>query len=292
MTNFLEDAEARSIDDIALEDTIEMVLTESAFQSLSQAAAPTEEPRASAKPVLKEAEVPEGNGLAGATARAEAKGPAAMQAHEAAKAPESETAPAGAAALAEAKASDQAKVAADAKVPAVVQAPDQAKAPASVHALAEPKAPEPARSERRPPMSTLRFAILLGVVAAASALATVFTYFATTHTEQPPPIATTIVFSPPAPVIVAPPALPPSPSPPPQEDPAPVRFANPFDRNEVFEFPAGTSRADARDAVEELLYERAQERQSSGRGLVSGMTVKHTTNATAAAAPAARKAAP
>ena len=71
-----------------------------------------------------------------------------------------------------------------------------------------------------------------------------------------------------------------------------MRFANPFDRNEVFEFPAGTSRADARDAVEELLYERAQERQSSGRGLVSGMTVRHTTSATAAAAPAARKAAP
>jgi hypothetical protein len=142
-------------------------------------------------------------------------------------------------------------------------------------------------------MSTLRFAILLGVVAAASALATVFTYFATTHTEQPAPIATTIVFSPPAPVIVAPPALPPAPSPPLQEEPAAlVRFANPFDRKEVFEFPAGTSRADARDAVEELLYERAQERQSSGRGLVSGMTVRHTTSATAAAAPAARKAAP
>jgi hypothetical protein len=212
MTNFLEDAEVRSIDDIALEDTIEMVLSESAMQSLSQAAAPTEQPRASLNLVLKEPEAPP---------VAETKGPAQE-----------------------------------------VQASAEAKAPAV------PKAPDPVRPDRRPPMSTLRFAILLGVVAAASGLATVLTYFATTHTEQPAPIATTIVFSPPAPVIVAPPALPPAPSPPPQEAPAPVRFANPFDRNEVFEFPAGTSRADARDAVEELLYERAQERQPSGRGLV------------------------
>lgn len=41
----------------------------------------------------------------------------------------------------------------------------------------------------------------------------------------------------------------------------PVRFANPFDANEVFEFPAGTSEAEARDAVAEILMERAMERQ-------------------------------
>lgn len=41
----------------------------------------------------------------------------------------------------------------------------------------------------------------------------------------------------------------------------PVLFANPFDKNEVFEFPAGTSEAQARDAVAELLMERAMERQ-------------------------------
>jgi hypothetical protein len=42
---------------------------------------------------------------------------------------------------------------------------------------------------------------------------------------------------------------------------APVRFANPFDAKEVFEFPAGTSEAQARDAVAEILMERAMERQ-------------------------------
>jgi hypothetical protein len=40
----------------------------------------------------------------------------------------------------------------------------------------------------------------------------------------------------------------------------PVRFANPFDRTEVFEFPAGTSRAEARRKVAELLMERANGR--------------------------------
>jgi hypothetical protein len=40
-----------------------------------------------------------------------------------------------------------------------------------------------------------------------------------------------------------------------------VLFANPFDANEVFEFPAGTSEVEARDAVAEILMARAMERQ-------------------------------
>jgi hypothetical protein len=47
----------------------------------------------------------------------------------------------------------------------------------------------------------------------------------------------------------------------PQGEGKPVRFANPFDTNEVFEFPAGTSEAEARDAVAEILMARAMERQ-------------------------------
>jgi hypothetical protein len=42
----------------------------------------------------------------------------------------------------------------------------------------------------------------------------------------------------------------------------PVRFANPFDASEVFEFPPGTNEAEARDAVRRMLVERAMERQS------------------------------
>jgi hypothetical protein len=51
----------------------------------------------------------------------------------------------------------------------------------------------------------------------------------------------------------------------PQPQAGPVRYANPFDSSEVFEFPAGTSRAAAREAVAEILLQRAVERQPSAR---------------------------
>jgi hypothetical protein len=51
------------------------------------------------------------------------------------------------------------------------------------------------------------------------------------------------------------------PDPEPEVEGEPVRFSNPFDAQEVFEFPAGTSEAKARDAVAQLLLERAVERQ-------------------------------
>lgn len=40
----------------------------------------------------------------------------------------------------------------------------------------------------------------------------------------------------------------------------PVRIKNPFDKTEVFEFPAGTTAADARAMMSELLMQRARER--------------------------------
>jgi hypothetical protein len=56
----------------------------------------------------------------------------------------------------------------------------------------------------------------------------------------------------------------PLPPPPPVEAPVPVGepvlFKNPFDRTEVFEFPPGTTRDEARDAVAKALMERAQGR--------------------------------
>ena len=45
----------------------------------------------------------------------------------------------------------------------------------------------------------------------------------------------------------------------PVSDP-PVRVTNPFDASEVFEFPAGTTRAEARALMNEMLMERARER--------------------------------
>jgi hypothetical protein len=51
-----------------------------------------------------------------------------------------------------------------------------------------------------------------------------------------------------------------------QTEPAgePIRVANPFDASEVFEFPAGTSEADAQEAVAGFLIERASNRAVSG----------------------------
>jgi hypothetical protein len=44
---------------------------------------------------------------------------------------------------------------------------------------------------------------------------------------------------------------------------SPVRFSNPFDASEVFEFPAGTSDEQARQSVAALLLARAREREVS-----------------------------
>jgi hypothetical protein len=67
------------------------------------------------------------------------------------------------------------------------------------------------------------------------------------------------------PVKSTPPAAADPLAPPVIEEPAstPVRFTNPFDPAEVFEFEPGTSDTEARDAVAALLLKRAQERQSS-----------------------------
>src|SRR5690349_15329915 len=43
----------------------------------------------------------------------------------------------------------------------------------------------------------------------------------------------------------------------------PVRVQNPFDKREVFEFPAGTSEQEARDAMADMLLKRAVERQAA-----------------------------
>ena len=80
----------------------------------------------------------------------------------------------------------------------------------------------------------------------------------------PPPAA-------PAPAVLAVPAVPavPQESPPPAA--APVRMKNPFDATEVFEFPPGTTRAEARQKISELLLQRAVDRGSAGqRGEAAG----------------------
>jgi hypothetical protein len=66
-------------------------------------------------------------------------------------------------------------------------------------------------------------------------------------------------------------------------DKAPVRFTNPFDATEVFEFPSGTSETEARQAVADLLVQRAHDRQNSSskttrqRGKTPGQNAPLTT---------------
>jgi len=74
----------------------------------------------------------------------------------------------------------------------------------------------------------------------------------------PPPVPIATVEPEPAPTPVAPPpeklpAIPPA---------AVLKFRNPFDAAEVFEFPTGTSQTEARQAVAQFLLQRACERQS------------------------------
>lgn len=41
----------------------------------------------------------------------------------------------------------------------------------------------------------------------------------------------------------------------------PVRMKNPFDASEIFEFPAGTTKEEARAAIADVLMKRAQDRE-------------------------------
>jgi hypothetical protein len=174
------------------------------------------------------------------------------------------------------------------KAQPVVVAQATTEAPAAV-ASQPPIAKDQLPPGYRPPMSTLRFALILSLVAVGSALLTAGTYFLTTRgsprvkvvTIRVPVAAASAVaaISPSAAKAEATTATaPPSPPPasaataataaalapdaaPPTDQPATIRFVNPFDKKEVFVFPPGTSQADARDAVADLLAERARDRR-------------------------------
>jgi hypothetical protein len=97
---------------------------------------------------------------------------------------------------------------------------------------------------------TGRIAAILGVTGALGVLV------ALGILAQPAPARKQMAAIPnPAPVVPPPPV-----SEPPAPPGEPVRFKNPFDRSEVFEFPPGTSQAEARQAVAEMLMERARDR--------------------------------
>jgi len=122
-----------------------------------------------------------------------------------------------------------------------------------------------------------RMKVALGVAAPAVALLAGVAYLAAkpVYTE-PPPVPVIAQEEPVA-----------EPAPAPGEQAEPVRFKNPFDRREVFEFPAGTTKAEAREKVAEILMDRARERRvampqqfrkkktAASTALVAGNAEKH-----------------
>jgi hypothetical protein len=91
-------------------------------------------------------------------------------------------------------------------------------------------------------------------IATASVFSGGIAYLATPSTEPFHVSANTVVRSAAAETPVPPPA-----------DVARVQFTNPFDATEVFEFPSGTSETEARQAVADVLLQRAHERQNASK---------------------------
>ena len=94
-------------------------------------------------------------------------------------------------------------------------------------------------------------------ISVASALSGAFVYLATSPAQPVVVAAKTIVHhavpqaAAPPPVVAAEPPMP------------PVQVKNPFDANEVFEFPSGTSETEAKQAVADMLLQRARDRQDA-----------------------------
>ncbi|HEV2700528.1 MAG TPA: hypothetical protein VGV09_02775 [Steroidobacteraceae bacterium] len=127
----------------------------------------------------------------------------------------------------------------------VVAVPEQVPAP-FCPPQPVPTAAAPSRDRRWQPMAVVK-------IAAATSIYVAFAWWSASQlAARPQPPVTAAVH----PAIIPGPAAPAAP-------PAPaVRFVNPFDKTEVFEFPAGTTAAESRDKVAQILLQRAQERQA------------------------------
>jgi len=117
--------------------------------------------------------------------------------------------------------------------------------------------PVPRPPERHVPVGLRTAAVLVGVAVLVALVFWPRTPAPASVTTPTPAPAATAPLREPLPGAHPPSASAESLSPDPT---APVRFANPFDPTEVFEFPAGTSYVDARDQVAQRLIARARER--------------------------------
>jgi hypothetical protein len=150
-----------------------------------------------------------------------------------------------------------------ADVPQQAAASHEAAVPHEAAVLHEAGVPHPTPAPKK---AHLRLVLMVGSAVAAVALLSGMAYLAAARIRRPAPAPVPVV----APPVSAPtpPEMPASPPPPEGET---VRFRNPFDRTEVFEFPPGTSTAEARAAVADLLAQRAHDRQD----LLAKMPPRH-----------------
>jgi hypothetical protein len=119
-----------------------------------------------------------------------------------------------------------------------------------------PKSASPARKTRRFRLRPAATAIaVIGI--AVMGIATAIIWRPAPHrVAQPIASLPAVKITPPAASEPALPTTPPEP---------PVRVRNPFDATEVFEFPAGTTRAEARQKISEVLLQRAVDRRSQAQ---------------------------
>jgi hypothetical protein len=98
-----------------------------------------------------------------------------------------------------------------------------------------------------------KFAAAIAGVGAVMVLSAIIGYEGLRPTPEPPPLPAPVaqIDAPSSPPVVAP-----------VSNQEPLRVRNPFDRSEVFEFPAGTTPEAAKAAIADTLLDRARERQA------------------------------
>ena len=134
---------------------------------------------------------------------------------------------------------------------AMVQTAPIESAPVPAPEKIAPRAiPETKKTKRSSLVAVFMF---IGVAAVAAGVTVVFSKESSSQRKSAPQLVQSTIPAAPDPFVEEPP--------PPAELP-PVRVKNPFDESEVFELPAGTTKAEARAYVEEVLLQRAAERQA------------------------------
>jgi hypothetical protein len=130
--------------------------------------------------------------------------------------------------------------------------------------------PQPPPAQAPAPRSRQWHETPIAKMAASTAVFVAFAWWSGSRLAgqpQPQPHATAVIRPATAAVIPQPAMLT-------ESAPPTVKIVNPFDRTEVFEFPAGTSEAESREKVAQILLQRAHDRQSQWERVKPKVTVR------------------